>query len=110
MKNLVFLLLAAITCMNPMCSGATLECNDEVVYNEYVEAGSFIYRYENELYGNDYLKIEIITNGAKNKKIVNPKQSKMVIVDGKEMWETPPVFISERSQVIVYRVSCEYVY
>jgi len=110
MKKFTFLLLAAITCMNPMCSGPSLECSDKVIYNEYVEAGSFVYKYENKPAGNNYLRIEIITNGVKTKKTIKPAQMKKVLVDGKEMWATSPVFIIDRSQVIVYFVSCEYLY
>lgn len=110
MKKLAFLLLAAFSTMSPMCSGATLECEDEEVYNEYVEPGSFTYKYENELSGNDYIKIEIITDGVKTKKIIKPEESKKIIVDGEEMWETTPVFIADNSQVIIYWVSCEYLY
>jgi len=110
MKKLIILLFAAIICMNPMCSGATLQCEDEAIYDEYVDAGSFIYRYENNLFGKDYLKIEIRTNGVLTKKIIRSEQLKKVIVDGKEMWETSPVFISDNSHVIVFFVSCDYVY
>jgi len=109
-KMMAFLFLAAISLMNPMCSGASLECNDEVVYNEYVKPGSFTYRYESELGGKDYIRIEIITDGVKTKKIIKPGQAKKVIVDGKEMWETTPVFLTDSSQVIVYWVDCEYIY
>lgn len=110
MKNLIILLLAVIICLNPMCSGATLECEDEIIYNENVEAGSFVYRFEKDLGTRRYLRIEIITNGVKTKKIIEEDQVKMVVVNGKEMWETAPVFISSNSQVIVYFVECEYVY
>ena len=110
MRKIALLLLAAVVCMNPMCSGAALECDDEVVYNEDVNAGSFTYQYETELSGNDYIRIEVITNGVETKKIIKPAESKRIVVNGKEMWETPPVFISDGSQVIVYWVSCEYVY
>ena len=110
MKKLAFLLLAAFSTMSPMCSGATLECEDEEVYNEYVEPGSFTYKYENELSRLDYIRIEIITGDVKTIKTIEPEQSKLILVDGQEMWETTPVFISERSQVIIYRVECEYIY
>ena len=110
MKKLIILLLAAIACMNPMCSGATLQCEDEEIYNEYVESGSFVYRFETELSGNDYIKIKIITDGVETEKIIRPKHTKKVIVDGKEMWETSPVFITDRSQVLVYWANCDWLY
>lgn len=110
MKKMVFLLLAAVTSMSPMCSGATLECKDEVIYNQYVDAGSFTYRYETELSGKDYIKIEIITDGVKRKKIIKPGESKKITVNGQEMWETTPVFITDRAQITVSWVSCDYVY
>ena len=110
MKKYLILLIAAVMCMNPMCSGAQLECEDELVYDEYVDAGSFTYTYENKLSRYDYLRIEIITNGVKTKKIIKAEQSKLVLIDDKEMWETSPVLITDRSEIIIYRVSCEYVY
>lgn len=110
MKKIIILLLAAILSMNFMCSGASLDCTTREVYNDYVAAGSFTYRYETELYDDDYFKIKIITDGKKTEKIIEPEQTKRIIVDGKEMWETSPVFITDSSNVIVYRVDCEYVY
>ena len=110
MRTFIILLLATVACLNPMCSGATSECEDTELYNEYVEAGSFTYTYDSQISSHDYFKIKIITDGGTTQKTIKSSQMKKVTVNGEEKWETSPVYISARSQVIVYLVDCEYVY
>jgi len=110
MKSVIILLLMAMVSMNFMCSGATLECEDIEVFNEIVKPGSFTWKSEIDAASYDHLKIVIITDGVKSTKTIKPESMKEVDVDEKTMWETPPIFITETSQVIIYKVICEYVY
>lgn len=110
MKKLILLFIAALLTLNPACSGGTLECNDTLEHQQEVNTGSFIYTFKEPLSVNNYLKIIIPKDGKNIKKEIKEEQTKSVMVNGEKMWQTIPILITQKTEISIYRVKCEYVY